>query len=642
MNKAQHVWQRLIPLGALLPIGLYALTPLHVASNNYNITIQPDTITTRLDTLIIKPDTTDIKLDTITKKSDVSDIKSDTITIQSDTIALQLDTIATLPDTIAILPDTIAFQPDTIAAGENISEEEEEEEGSSKIILLHTDNLRYDAFKSPNTKILTGHVAFLHDSIYMYCDSARFYETTNSFDAFRNVRMVQGDTLELLGDKLFYDGREQLARVRENVVLTHNQSKLYTDSLDYDRLYQLGYFFEGGRLVDGENTLTSDWGQYAPPTHQAVFNYNVLLTNPKFTLISDTLYYNTQTGLAEISGPSNIDSGLNHIYSESGCYDTHADHIILLERSLVTNNGRKITADSLFYDTNIHQGEGFGNSIFTDEQNKNMMLSQYCLYNDSLGYTMTTDSAIAVDFSQPDTLWMHADTFKIFTININTDSVYREMHGYHKVRSYRTDIQGVCDSLVYITRDSCITMYRDPIVWNGEQQVLGEVIKIYLNDSTIERIHVMDQTLSAERLDTIHFNQVAGKEMICYFRDGELEETEVNTNVYADYYMFDDDSLMIGLNYTETSQLRLFMRDRKMRKIWMPAAAGTIYPIVMIPANRLYLDNFVWFDYIRPTSRHDIFLWRPKRAGTELKASVKRVAPLQTLDQVKGKRGGPR
>ena len=633
MNKAQHVWQRLIPLGALLPIGLYALTPLHVASNNYN-TIQPDTITTRLDTLIIKPDTTDIKLDTITKKSDVSDIKSDTITIQSDTIAI-------LPDTIAILPDTIAILPDTIAAGENISEEEEEEEGSSKIILLHTDNLRYDAFKSPNTKILTGHVAFLHDSIYMYCDSARFYESTNSFDAFRNVRMVQGDTLELLGDKLFYDGREQLARVRENVVLTHNQSKLYTDSLDYDRLYQLGYFFEGGRLVDGENTLTSDWGQYAPPTHQAVFNYNVLLTNPRFTLISDTLYYNTQTGLAEISGPSNIDSGLNHIYSESGRYDTQADHIILLDRSLVTNNGRKITADSLFYDTNIHQGEGFGNSIFTDEQNKNMMLSQYCLYNDSLGYTMTTDSAVAVDFSQPDTLWMHADTFKIFTINIHTDSVYREMHGYHKVRSYRTDIQGVCDSLVYITRDSCITMYRDPIVWNGEQQVLGEVIKIYLNDSTIERIHVIDQTLSAERLDTIHFNQVAGKEMICYFRDGELQETVVNTNVYADYYMFDDDSLMIGLNYTETSQLRLLMRDGKMRKIWMPAAAGTIYPIVMIPANRLYLENFVWFDYIRPTSRHDIFLWRPKRAGTELKASVKRVAPLQTLDQVKGKKGGP-
>lgn len=514
----------------------------------------------------------------------------------------------------------------------------EREKSESKVILLHTDKLTFDQYRHPGAQILTGNVQFQHEGVLMYCDSACFYEATNSFDAFGHVKMVQGDTLDLVGDVLLYNGLEQLARVRHNVVLTHRESKLYTDSLDYDRLYELGYFFEGGKLVDKDNVLTSDWGQYSPPTRQAVFNYNVKLVNPQFTLISDTLNYNTRTSMAEIVGPSNIDSGDNHIYSESGFYNTQTEEAILLERSIVTNKGRKMVGDSLYYDSTTGIGEGFGNAVYTDEVNKNMLLGNYCFYNDSTGYAMATDSAVAIDYSQQDTMYMHADTFKLYTFHMDTDTMFREVRGYHKVRSYRTDVQSVCDSLVFNTKDSCITMYRDPIVWNAGQQVLGEVIKIYLNDSTIERIHVIDQTLSVEQIDSVHYNQVAGKEMTSYFRDGEMYETWVQGNVYVDYYMFDDDSLMIGMNYTETSELKLFMKDRKMDKIWMPASTGVIYPIVMIPPNRLYLSNFAWFDYIRPRNKEDIFVWRPKKAGTELKTSYKHKAPLQSLDDIKKKR----
>ncbi len=522
-------------------------------------------------------------------------------------------------------------------AGSSAEEQSQRERSKSKVVLLHTDNLTYDQYRHPGAQILTGNVQFQHDGVLMYCDSACFYEATNSFDAFGHVKMVQGDTLDLVGDMLLYNGMEQLARVRHNVILTHRESKLYTDSLDYDRLYELGYFFEGGKLVDKDNVLISDWGQYSPPTRQAVFNYNVQLENPRFTLISDTLNYNTRTSMAEIVGPSNIDSGDNHIYSESGFYNTQTEQAILLDRSIVTNKGRKMVGDSLFYDSKTGIGEGFRNVVYTDEVNKNMLTGNYCYYNDSLGYSMATDSAVAIDFSQRDTMYMHADTFKVYTFHIDTDTMYREMRAYHKVRSYRTDVQSVCDSLVYNTKDTCITMYRDPIVWNAGQQVLGEVIKIFLNDSTIDRIHVIDQALSVEQIDTVHYNQVAGKEMISYFRDGEMYQTWVNGNVYVDYYMFDDDSLMIGLNYTETTELKLYMKDRKMEKIWMPASTGVIYPIVMIPANRLYLSNFAWFDYIRPLNKDDIFLWRSKKSGTELKASYKRKAPVQSLDQFKKK-----
>jgi len=516
------------------------------------------------------------------------------------------------------------------------SERKPEKETDDKVYLLHADVL-FKEQKHPDAEILRGNVAFRHEDVLMYCDSACFYKARNSFDAFGHVRMVQGDTLSLVGDVLYYNGLDQLARVRHNVVLKHRESTLYTDSLDYDRLYDLGYFFEGGRLVDAENVLTSDWGEYSHSTREAVFNYNVKLVNPKFVLISDTLHYNTRTSMAHIVGPSNIDSDDNHIYSESGYYDTRTERAYLLNRSELHNKGKKMVGDSLYYDSEAGIGKAFWNVVYTDEVNKNMLTGNYCYYEEHTGYSEATDSAVVVDYSQKDTLYVHADTFKIYTFDIETDSVYREIRAYNRVRAFRNDVQAVCDSLVYHTKDSCMTMYKDPIVWNGAQQLLGEEIKIFMNDSTIDSVQVINQALSVERIDSVHYNQVASHEMRSYFRNGEMYQTWVTGNVCLNYYPFDDDSLMIGMNYTETTELKMFMKDRKLDKIWMPAATGTLYPLLLIPSDKLYLENFAWFDYIRPSDKEDIFKWRPKKAGSELKMSVRRQVPLQTLDKIKKK-----
>ena len=128
----------------------------------------------------------------------------------------------------------------------------------SRVYLLHSDRLYFDSSVNREAQFLVGNVQFRHDDVLMWCDSALYYEASNSFDAFGNVRMTQGDTLSLTGDELYYNGLEKLAKVRYNVVLKHRDMTLYTDSLDYDRLYNVGYFFEGGHLVDKDNDLVSD------------------------------------------------------------------------------------------------------------------------------------------------------------------------------------------------------------------------------------------------------------------------------------------------------------------------------------------------------------------------------------------------
>ena len=515
----------------------------------------------------------------------------------------------------------------------------------SKVHLIHADRLYFDDRLHRTAQILVGNVRFSHEGVLMDCDSALYYEATNSFDAFGSVRMNQGDTLHLDSEVLYYNGLDRLARARYDVVLKHGTMTIFTDSLDYDRLYDLGYFFEGGKVLDHDNQLTSDWGEYSPATHEAVFNYNVRLVNPapparpETVLISDTLHYNNQTAIAHIVGPSNIENGENHIYSELGYYDTQAKHSHLLDRSILTNNGKKLVGDSVVWNDDTAIAEAFGNVVYTDVVNKNMFTGEYCYYEDSTGYVMATDSALAIDYSQQDTLYAHADTIKVFTYNIDTDSTYRIVHAYYHMRAYRRDLQAVCDSLVYDSRDSVLFMYRDPIIWQEGQQQLGEEIRLFFSGENIDSIQVLRQALSVEKLDDTHFNQVAGHEMHSYFRDGELYLSTSEGNVFVNYYPFDEDSIMVEMNYTETSLLKMYVKNRKADHIWMPAATGIMYPIPLIPADKLFLQNFAWFDYIRPVDRFDLFEWRPKKAGTELRESVRHSAPRQRLSDIKRERG---
>ncbi len=502
----------------------------------------------------------------------------------------------------------------------------EPEKKKTRVDLLYAEQAQADDALKPDAQILTGSVKLRHDSMYMYCDTAYLYQQSNSVEAFGNVRMEQGDTLFIYGDYLYYDGMSQLAMLRNHVRMINRGTTLTTDSLNYDRIFNLGYYFEGGTLMDSVNVLTSIWGEYSPATKLAVFNHDVTLDNPRFVLTSDTLKYSTLTKIATILGPSDIVSDNNHIYSERGVYNTVTEQAELLDRSVLTNQGRKLVGDSLFYDRKLSYGEAFDNVRMNDSINRNMLTGDYCYYDELTGNALATQRAVAVDYSQGDSLFMHGDTLRLVTFNLNTDSVYREMRVYHKVRAYRSDIQAVCDSLVYNSKDSCMTMYTDPVLWHGSEQLLGEQIKIYMNDSTIDWAHIINQALTIERKDSVHYNQVSGKEMMAYFKDGDIRQVDVNGSVMVIFYPVEErDSSLILMNYSEGGFLRMLLKNRQMeRGAFIGKASGTAYPMSQIPADKYRLASFVWLDYMRPLNKDDIFEWRGKKAGQGLKQSTRR------------------
>lgn len=507
------------------------------------------------------------------------------------------DSVKVSRDSIPVRQDTISLPGETLTA-DTITPK------ITKVYLEHANTLSFDKDVNADAQFLQGDVCFRHDSSYMYCDSAYFFETTNSLEAFSNVRMEQGDTLFVYGNYLFYDGNSQIAYLRENVRMENGEVTLFTDSLNYERIPDIGYYFDGGLIVDSLNQLSSYYGQYSPGTKLAVFNDSVRLENPQFTLYSDTLHYDTESKIATILGPSVIVSDSGTIHSSRGWYNTETNTSLLLDRSEVYSGDKVLIGDSISYNKGDGFGEAFGNMCLRDTTNKVMLEGQYGFYNERTDYAFATDSARFLEYSQGDTLYLHADTLEMSTL----DSAAREIKAFYGVRFYRTDMQGVCDSMQFNTQDSILYMYNNPVLWNEQYQIYGDTIEIFMNDSAIDYAHVKQFAFAVQHIDSTYYNQLKGNDLKAYFEGQAVRQIDVEGNAESIFYPLENDGAKIGLNETKSGFLTIWVKENKLDKlkIW-PNPVGSLTPIPDLKPEQKTLKDFYWYDYLRPKNKDDIY-----------------------------------
>lgn len=512
-------------------------------------------------------------------------------------------------------------------------------QAQTMVYLEHSETLDFDQARIADAQILRGNVIFRHEDALMYCDSAYFYERENSLDAFGHVRFVQGDTLLGYGDKLFYNGNSKFARLRRNVRLVHgkdNPTILTTDSLNYDRVRNIAYYYTGGTISDSLNTLRSVWGQYNPDTKQAFFKRNVSLKNPKFVLTSDTLLYNTATNIADLVSPTTIVyEQETNIYSSRGTYNTANEQSTLLDRSrVVHSDGKQMTGDSIFYDKRIGYGNIIGRMEMTDSVQQATLYGNYGeMFRDG-EYGYVTDSALMVDWSDStaygyihaDTLYTEAIAYRIQHLierdsilidsvltavapdTVWQDSTYRQIRAFHNVRVYREDMQAVCDSVRYNGKDSIMTLYTDPVCWSDENQISADTIYIYMRNGVVDYAHGIGNALTVKQETALYYDQMAGKEMIAYIREGELAQVDVNGNALTIFFPKDDDGSFIGVNTTQSSFVKVFLANQKIHHILFTAqTTGVLYPLDQVPSGTDRLGGFFWAEKERPIRPADVF-----------------------------------
>ena len=515
---------------------------------------------------------------------------------------------------------------------------------AGRIFLEHADVLHKqdrDSFM-----VLSGMVHFSKGAMQMYCDSAHYYPTSESMDAFGNVRMQQGDTLFIYSDELNYDGLREIAYLYadegKDVRMINRNVRLNTPEFTYDMVDERGYYTNGGVLTDPQNRLVSVEGEYLPATKEANFYIDVHLHRidgrDTLDIYSDTMYYDTRTRIAEFYSPTEIISGRGTIHTTEGVYDTRNNQAQLFKHSTVhTDSTSTLTGDTILYDRDRGYGEAFGNVDITDSARQTTLRGTYGYYNRLVDSAFVTGRALAMEYSRGDTLYMHGRYIKsildIDTIRttvtdtiappagspdtvqpqiikreiVSTDSTH-VFTAWPRVRFYRSDMQGLCDSMIFVQRDSTLHLHHHPVVWSDDRQIFGNRIILYLNDSTIDRALLPDFAFTAQHIEDDYYNQLTGKVMEAWFNGGELSRLDVSNSVEAIFYPEENDSTINKMVNLQTANMRGWFEKRALirMKTW-PESNGRVTPLYLAKRSDLLLSKFQWYGTLRPRDSQDIF-----------------------------------
>lgn len=556
-----------------------------------------------------------------------------------------------------------------------------------KVDILHTDLLNYNARIVADAQRLLGNVNITVDGAMMWCDSLYSY-SNNTVDAFGNVHIVRGDTLDMYADFINYDGNIKLAKARRNVKLIDKQVILTTDSLDYTMANDLASYNYFGTIKDSTNTLTSVIGQYYVNDKKAFFKTKVDVVTKDYKIKSDTLIYFTDSKKVMIEGPTYIFNETDTLYSENGWYDSMKGLAQLTKKPRAWNIKQQVKADSIFYDKGKGEGLARGHARIQDIENSIIVLGNRVQYNDLTKIASATDSAVLIQYSKTDSLFLHADllrtmpdTSKIripvkktmpkpaikaaqtdtlalnilktdslavssvipdslsvnpYLLGVQTQKVLspdslavlsmpkdslaidslktksakdaRLVLAYYKVRFFRDDVQGKCDSLAYFSKDSTIQLYTDPVIWSDRNQISANYIEIINKSKNTAEIRMKeDAFIIAMEDDSLRFNQIKGKNMVGYVRQNELVKIDVDGNGQSNYYARDKNGV-IGLNKAESSNITIYMNKGKVKRIaFIKMPDGELKPMAELEDGDKLLPGFKWQAELRPINKEDIF-----------------------------------
>jgi len=482
--------------------------------------------------------------------------------------------------------------------------------GKKKIEVLHS-NEGIDEIEKLTGRRLTrliGDVSLRHNEIFMTCDSAHFYPGRNQIKAYSRIFMQQGDTLKLRGDSLFYDGTTEQATVDGNVELIDKDTYLYTNSVRYDVANKIARYNDHGRIINGENTLTSIIGIYYSSRNIFNFKDSVKIVNPDYVMTADTMDYDTKTETAFFTGPSEMEGDSLYLYCEKGWYDTKNDISRIWKNAVIDNRQQVIKGDSIYYDGTTGYGQSFMNTSITDTTNNIIVKGDYAWYYKNPESFLVTQKALLIQVSDKDSLFLHADTISGVTRSDSTLKDYRLMRAYHGCRVFSKDLQARCDSLSYSFRDSVIRLYTMPILWSKENQLTSDSIAIFTKNRQADRLELYNSAFVASQVDRERFNQVKGRSLTGYFKDSELYKIDIKGNGETIYYLLDNDKIA-GINSAKCASLQIFVDDGKITGIVEDQnPEGVIIPPLNAKPGSLILEGFSWKENLRPMKMSDIFI----------------------------------
>lgn len=533
----------------------------------------------------------------------------------------------------------------------------------------------FDAFG--NVRMEQGDTLFIYADQLAYEDSIKL--AVLYADDGRNVRLINRDvTLETpvfnydmgidlgyyenVGGKL-YDSLNTLTSLdgeynptsKEAIfnVNVHLQSRnrdsgdtleIYTQSLYYNTLTHVARMDDESTVRNADGVIFTSNGEYnTESTFTQLFNRSTVVSTMDnsrgTTLTADTIFYDRKLARGEAFGNMVLTDTINKMIMEGdyGYFDSMIDSAFVTGRARVINyqplgdgDFNPDMVDTLYVNDTFTRSTGtiylHGDTIRAFRTIKQRLDTIYIdapavvaeegtatdvpVQADMTHATQGADSAKVVESALP----------RQFRIEEGADTTRFVVAAPH-VKFYRKDMQGLCDSLTYVSVDSTVYMNYHPVVWSDNRQISGDMIKIHFRDSvwydadsvankktTLDRAIIPSGGFMAELIEEGYYNQLSGKEMIAQFKGGQLDHLDVNGNVLAITFPEENDSTINKVLNVESSFLAADFANNaiKYMKLWSETNA-TVTPLYLAKKSIFFLPAFKWYGEHRPAGPDDIF-----------------------------------
>jgi lipopolysaccharide export system protein LptA len=479
-------------------------------------------------------------------------------------------------------------------------------QGKREIIIEHADNMRNLRINELEVRRLIGNVVISHDGTIVHCDSLYDYAGQNRFDAFGNVKVFQ-KTGTLYGDTLRFNGETKQGKVRGKTVrLVDDDVTLITRFLDFETRENTANFFGGGIITSSDSARFSSLrGKFFSKEKVARFAGNVAYRDTSILLNTDSLEYYDEQELIKFYGPTRIYNDSSYLFCQHGQYNRETQNSEFHGNAFIDNGAQKVYGNSILYDSNNGEAKVIDEGCVIDTLRNITIYGNSLYYNQETEYAQATENPLAVYTQQSDTLYLRADKLIGLTVkdSIKTDStLHNLLVGVGDVQFFRNDIQGVCDSMLYHSIDSIMYMHIEPILWNENNQLTANDVKILFKNQNISQMNFNGSSFVASQEDSTRFNQIKGREMVGYFTKGALSKLDINGNGETVYYIRDKGEI-VGVNKAVSSNLSIGIRDNEVTNImFRDKPVATLYPIDKAELQNIMVKGFMWHIDKRPKS----------------------------------------
>lgn len=491
-----------------------------------------------------------------------------------------------------------------------VSQQEESSEEPKQINIVYGANFTKNEVEYPGASIFSKddrQVQFEHQGADLWCDVAIYYQLENRLEAIGNVILKQGDSIEMTSKKINYLGDDKLAKAWGNVVLTNSDMTLKTDTLRLDRVKQEAFYQDNGTVVDSANTLTSKIGKYFMELKKYQFLDSVHVQNPEYTLDSEQLDYYTTSKNAYMYGPSTIVGETYTIYCERGFYDTKVESGYGIKNTRIDYNNRIVEGDSVYFNKAREFASATNNITVTDTINKGIIRAHYAEVYKAKDSVFATKRAVSISVQEKDSLYVHGDTLMVTGKPEN-----RILRAFRNAKFYKTDLSGKCDSIHSEERTGITQLIKNPVIWNGANQMTGDSIHLKSNLETeqLDSLKVLNNAfvISLDSISMDGYNQAKGINLYGKFIENELKIIDLVQNTEVIYYVYNDDDELIGIDKTICSKIRITLAENDIEDLtFFIDPDGDIAPEKNMPENTRKLKGFIWRGDERILTKDDIF-----------------------------------